>query len=218
MVREVILCESPLEKAYVLDDSYLGPYLDSVRQQNYDGRARAILENVCGINGEFAGAHPFGLVHLQNSSLLPPNTRLATGRDLEVLISRDRDFLGKNSVNFGISLKTVEDSHMLNKPLSSRLFDQLRQKGMHLSNGKSHGKLIDFRALKLEENPESSYVLVFNLNGNLGSIQDLGSLQWDFVREGLSTAYRTEKGCYSDGWYLAESVQGSRVVVVQENR
>ncbi len=199
------------EVARVLDDSVLSAYNDSI--QLYNERARQNLSKFGSANGQLTGSSPLMLLQLANSGLFPTEARLATRKDLETAISFDGSFLRGNYVDFGLSLRTAGDSYEPNDLLAKRLAEQLKQKGIELGSG----KLIPIKALRLKEEPNSGYGLVFDLNelATKETIADLDAFKWDYKREGLSCAYLYRgRGWSSYDRSLADSSGSGRVVLV----
>lgn len=197
--------------ARVLDDSVLSAYNDSI--QHYSEIARKNLRKFNGANGELAGSSPFMLVQLENSGLLPTETRLATKEDLETAISLDNSFLKRNYVDFGLALRTAGDFYEPNDLLARRLAEQLKQRGIGLGNG----KLIPINALRLQEDSNSGYGLFFDLNeqATKEAIQDLDAFKWDYRRGGLSCASLYWRRDWISGLgFLDASLGFGRVVVV----
>ena len=215
MAREAALYEIPkvLEKARVLDDSVLARYKESVKSAYNSDKAREVLSKFGAQNGELTNSNSFMLVALQNSGLLD-GARIATRQDLETALKFGLDISG-NYIDFGLSLRTPRDSYKPNDLLAETLGKELKQRRIKLGNG----KLIPISALRLRENSDSEYGLVFDLSEDAEGLENLFQFKWDYMREqGLARAGLGGDG----GWYsyyegLAGSGDGGRVVVVSDD-
>lgn len=214
MARQLVLDKFPAgdELAKVLDDSVLPAYLDSVKYFNSE-RAREVLSQYKTIGGELAGLNPFADVHLQNYGLLPKGERMATWFDLNQINYTDLTFLRDNLVYFGLELITEEDSYEHNNLLAKTLAAQLKDRGIELGRG----KLIPYSALKVVQDPESYYGLVFNLNENASKENIIDSWEFPFNykrREGLSIACFEYEDWTAEMEDLTYFNTDSRIVVV----
>ena len=213
MEEQVALYRIPetLEVARILDDSVLDSYNESIKSYNSE-KARKTLAIFNSSNNKLTGSNPFALVHLANSGLLPKSSRLAERKDLETAVSLDNDFLSNNYVDFGLALRTEKDSYSPNELLSQELAKQLKQREIKLEKG----RLISLNSLKLQENENSDYGLVFALNEQASkeNIFDLNQFKWGYIRNGLARAFLSWRGWGSDGRFLADSDDSCRVVFV----
>ena len=216
MAKEVKLYGMPevLEKVAILDSSMLPAYNDSIKTYKNE-RARQTLSEFQDINGELAGSSPFMLVHYTNSGLLMPGSRLAERKELETAMFFDGTFLAGNYADFGLALRTPGDSYEPNDLLAKTLAEQLKHRGMYLG----HGKLISLNALRLKENKNSAYGLIFELNENAGNlVSDLNDYEWDYERvDGLACASLDGNRIWDSGYEymrLAGSNGNGRVAVV----
>ena len=180
------LMQNGYEKIKILDSSILPDYNDSIKAYK-NARARESLGKFKDINGELAGSNSFMLVHLANSGLLKPGSRMAERKDIETAISFDKSFLAGNYADFGLALWTPGSSYARNDLLAKILAGQLEHRGISLGSG----KLISLNALHLKENENSSYGLVFELNENIENmVSDLKDYKWNYLRNnGLACAY-----------------------------
>ena len=214
MAREAALYEIPkvLEKARVLDDSKLNEYNDSVKSAYNSDKAREVLSKFGAQNGELTNSNPFMLVALQNSGLLD-GARIATRQDLETASRISPHIFSGNYIDFGLSLRTPRDSYRPNDLLAETLGKELKQRRIKLGNG----KLIPISALRLRENSDSEYGLVFDLSEDAEGLENLFQFKWDYMREqGLAGAYLDWGGWGSDSGGLAGSGGDGRVVVVSD--
>lgn len=213
MTREVKLYEIPKipEVARVLDDSVLESYNESVKSDFNCDRARATLMKFEKQDGELTGSNPFMLVHLQNSGLLK-GARITLRQDLETALRFNPDIFAGNCIDFALALRTAGDSYSPNDLIAKTLAEQLNQRAIKLGKG----KLIPISALKLREDENSHYGLVFNLNDSARNFEDLSQFKWYHQRDkGIARAYLDGV----DGWDssnvgLSGSVGYGRVVVV----
>ena len=213
MAREAALYEIPkvLEKARVLDDSVLARYKESVKSAYNSDKAREVLSKFGAQNGELTNSNSFMLVALQNSGLLD-GARIATRQDLETALKFGLDISG-NYIDFGLSLRTPRDSYKPNDLLAETLGKELKQRRIKLGNE----KLIPISALRLRENSDSEYGLVFDLSEDAEGLENLFQFKWDYMREqGLAGAYLDWGGWGSDSGGLAGSGGDGRVVVVSD--
>ncbi|MDO8622692.1 MAG: hypothetical protein Q7R52_00430 [archaeon] len=166
-------------KIKILNDSILPEYNDSI--QTYNEKARKVLGqfsdgyNATGnYNGLLHGSHPFMLVHLKNSGLIPAGIRLSTRNDLEKVINF---FPRGNYTDVGIALRSDKDFYPQNDLLAKTLAEQLKDRGIKIGNG----KLISLNALKLTENRDSHYGIVFELNEQMNDkdVLNLDDFRWD---------------------------------------
>ena len=216
MAREAALYEIPkvLEKARVLDDSVLARYNESVKSAYNSDKAREVLSKFGKQGGELTDSNPFMLVALQNSGLLD-GARIATRQDLETASRISPNIFSGNFIDFGLALRTPRDSYKPNDLLAETLGKELKQRRIKLGNG----KLIPISALRLRENSDSEYGLVFDLSEDAEGLENLFQFKWDYMREqGLARAGLGGDG----GWYsyyegLAGSGDGGRVVVVSDD-
>jgi len=212
MAREAALYDSKsLEVARVLDNSLLAEYIDSVKSSYNSKKARQVLGKFSTGEGETIGSSPFMLVHLQNSGLLS-GRRIATRQDLETALRSRPDFLSENSADCGLSLITAGDSYLPNDLLAKNLSEQLKQRAIKLRKG----KLIPISALRLREDSNSAYGLVFDLNEDVKKLEDLSQFEWNCQRnEGLSRA-GLSRFRYWNSFVgnLGDSVASGRVVVI----
>lgn len=183
----------------ILDDSILNSYNDSIKIYNGVAKETLGMFNRNRANGELTGSNPFMLVHLANSELIPSRVKLATRKDLGISCDYDvfysincensqEIFLEDNRFDFGLALRSVGDSYSPNDLLAKILGKQLKSRGMEIEKG----KLISFAGLKIKEDKNSAYGLVFEFNDqvNKDDILDLNDFNWDYTREdGLSNAY-----------------------------
>jgi len=214
MAKEVNLYKIPeiLEKAKILDDSVLDAYNDSI--QSFNPKARETLGKFRKSNGDLTNSNPFMLIHLQNAGLLPQGARLAIQNNLEMGISNDNTFLSGNYTDFGYVLRTDGDSYKPNDLLAKRLTTQLKNKGIKLGEG----VLIPFLTLGNENNVDSEYGLIHNLNerATKETIRDVNEFKWNYTKkDGLVRAHL----CRNWGWGsvngdLAYSDDSGRVVIV----
>jgi hypothetical protein len=214
MAKQVALYKIPetLETARILNDSVLDAYIDSIKP--YSPKARETLGKLEKADGDLTNSNPFILVHLQNSGLLPNNARLATRKDLETAISFDNTFLSGNYVDFGYVLRTEGDSYKPNDLLAKTLARQLKDRNIKLGKG----LLIPFSVLSNEDNINSEYGLIFNLNekATKENIIDVNEFKWDYTRDtGLVRAYLDRLRYLNSSYeYLADSSDDGRAVVV----
>src|SRR3989344_25759 len=211
MTKQVALYRIPeiLEVARILDDSVLNDYNYSIKSKYNSEKARETLGKFNKANGELTGSNPFMLVYLANSGFLPNGSRLAERKDLETATFLDNSFLSESYTDFGLALRTEGDScHLLAKILA----EQLKERGIALGKG----KLISLNSLKLKEDRNSLYGLVFNLSENAEGITNLEDYKWDHSREdGLACAYfGSHRDCDSSDTHLAYSGNSGRVVCI----
>jgi hypothetical protein len=118
--------------------------------------------------------------------LLPAGARLAGRKELETAVSIDSDFLKGNYFDFGLALRSAGDNFKPNDLLAKTLAEQLSKRGMTIAGG----KLIPFSALKLKEDSNSAYGLVFDLQEDTKEIANLNDFKWDSTKDsGLACAY-----------------------------
>ena len=212
MAREAALYEIPkvLEKARVLDDSVLARYNESVKSAYNSDKAREVLSKFGKQGGELTDSNPFMLVALQNSGLLD-GARIATRQDLETASRISPHIFSGNYIDFGLSLRTPRDSYRPNDLLAETLGKELKQRRIKLGKG----KLIPISALRLREDADSSYGLLFDLKDG-AEVEDLSKQRWNYVKEeGLVGAYLVRGGdWYSNDRYLDSSSGNGRVVIV----
>ena len=207
------LNEERVREVEILGDEVLPAYVDSIEQ--YGGKARKTLGGVKSKEGYLTGINSFGLVHLQNSGILPPRVkRLAERRDLERELKRNEHFFKGMSSIVGLVLKTKTDGGF--SLIAKRLWEQLSNRGIEIGNG----VLIPYFALRNESSRRSSYGLVLNLKEEV-STQDLGiepveDYSWRWGRkDGLSYATLNRHG----EWSHVGEVDGSgywKALVVTE--
>ena len=210
MAKQVVLQENPEITASILDDSILEGYNESI--QSYNKKFRKVLRKFKKYNLELTGSSPFMLVHLANSGLLPKDTQLATRKDLETAVSKDGNFLNNQYTDFGLVLRTSEDTYESDVLPVKVLAEELLSRGIKLDEG----KLIPFKILKNQEDPNSHYGAVFRLNENAtkDDILDLGQLELDYSDEVLACARLNSVGDWISYWDLSDSCGYGRVVVV----
>jgi len=215
MTREIILYEVPqnLETVKILDNSLLGAYNDSVMSSYNSNKARGVLNRFSARNREIEGSNPFMLVHLQNSGLLPARTKIATRQNLEKALKLGLK-LPENYVDFGLTLKTAGDSHSPNDLPARILAEQLKKREIKLESG----KLIPISALKVIENTDSAYGLVFDLKDGIKELEDLSQFKWNHQKDnGLACAglgWYGRSNWFSDYENLDYSFDSGRVVLV----
>jgi len=177
MVRETALYKLPetFETARVLDDSKLNEYNDSVKSAYNSDKARAVLSKFGKSNGELTGSNPFMIVHLQNSGLA--NGRIVTRADLETALRFSPDIFRGNYVDFGLALRTAGDSYSPNDLLAKTLAEQLSKRDVKIGKG----IFIPISALRLREDTNSKYGLVFDLKDD-AEVEDLSKQRWDYGR------------------------------------
>ena len=220
MQKSIYLLPKTIETITTLDDSHVQPYLDSINSYN-NPKARETLKKVSTQNQLFAGSSPFIQLQLaymneENPGLFPDKSRPATRQDLELALAQDHHFLDGTYTEFGLALKTTEDTYEPNNYLAKTLAKQLEQRNISLGSG----KLIPFSALaKPREDSKSEYGLVFDLNDSAtkDNILDLDSFNWDYSRDqGLARACRDYRDWDCNYGVLAYSDGGGRVVGVAE--
>ncbi len=215
MARQVELYKIPesFEVASVLGDEVLEAYNESVKQQYNSEKARQTLSKFGASKGELIGSSPFMNVQLIKS--LPQKVRLATSSYLEEALSFDCYFLRDNYYDVGLVLASEGDFYTPNDLLARRLAEQLKKRGIKLGGG----KLIHSSNLQIQEEPNSAYGLVFDLNDNttIFSIQDLRDLEWIHSRNyGLSRVGLNRFGDWDfNDEDLGLSLAGGRVVIVK---
>jgi len=209
MTREITISET----YKFLDDSILQQYNESVKSSYNSEKARATLTQFGSRNGELTGSHPFMLVHLQNSSLIPG--RIATRQDLETALRFGLNLSG-HYVDFGLALKTAGDYYTPNDLLAKNLAWQLGQRAIKLKEG----KFIPISKLALKENENSAYGLVFDLNEDEKEVEDLSKQKWIYSKnpQGLTRTHLDRYGYWiSDHYYLEDSEDCGRVIVVNNS-
>jgi len=210
MKQRVYSMSSELKFREILDDSRLGEYQDSIK--SYGEKARQTLGKFTrNDKGELRGSNPFMVVDMAQKGLLPEGIdSIATRLDLEEGLryateQENPNFLRGTYNDFGLALRLNQDSTPKNEYLAKRLGEQLKQKEIPLGTG----KLIQIPYLSINEDPESSYGISFDLNdlATKETILDLDSLSWDWpLDNGLARAYLNDAQYWcSDGEYLGVS-------------
>lgn len=103
MTNKVIFSPKKRKIVETLDDSILESYNESIKSYN-NQKARETLGKLNISNRELTGSSTFMQAYLENSGLLPENTRLATRPDLEQAITQNEQFLKNLYTDFGIAI------------------------------------------------------------------------------------------------------------------
>jgi len=217
MAKEILIYKVPkkfkVKRVNILPSSVMDHY--KFVKHDYSERSKQNLLRIGTSGKELAGSNPFMQVCLQDNGLLPERARLATRDDLEEAILFNKDFLSENYTTFGLALVSIGDSFD-NHLLSERLSEQLKERNIN-----PRGKLIPLTALKLREDKNSFYGLVFDLNeqANKETIRDLAEFKWDYTKNQGLTCACLFRGKYwtSDDYKLGDFRSDGRVVVVNES-
>ena len=186
MVSEVYLMPKEVKVVQTLDDSRLEEYNEGIK--SYSETARKTLGKFKSIDGVLAGSNKFMVVEMIQKGLLPEGIDYIVRReDLEEALEMDSNFLKGKYVDVGLTLRTNGDSYKPNDLLAKQLYEDLSSRGIDLGNG----KLISLNDLRIEENSDSAYGLVFRLNDSAtkDSVLDLDSSKWNWgLNNGLARA------------------------------
>ncbi len=101
-----------------------------------DPKYLALSENFGESDMQLTGSSPEMLVKLVNSGLLPKDARIATRKDLELVLKRVEGVLREKHVDLALNLDSRDDKYTINHACAIALAEDLKSVGIDLGSAK----------------------------------------------------------------------------------